>query len=283
MRNKRVFDLVLTITTAIIWLPAVLFASLSVLICSGRPVYYRSMRRTSAGEPMRVVKFRTMVRNAAEIANRETVPVDNSTRFLNIPASSPLYTRIGRLLEKVALTELPQFSHVLKGEMSIIGNRPLPQNVMDCLAEEFSNVEDRFITPAGLTGPSQLVGRDFLSDGDRLMLEGEYCRGVQRAYSFRLDLLILLYTVLIVLRLKRGFEPAEVRSLINRYTKGAVVTDLTPAQVRVRIAATMAEPIRVPVVVPARLSLARTASADSAPARAVPAPRSSKQHAVAAP
>src|SRR3546814_4067085 len=81
-----------------------------------------------------VVNFRTVVRNAAQIANRETVSVEEAgTRFLNISADSPLYTRIGRLLEKVALTELPQFTHVLRGQMSVIGNRPLPQNVMDCL------------------------------------------------------------------------------------------------------------------------------------------------------
>ncbi|HEY9566321.1 MAG TPA: sugar transferase, partial [Nocardioides sp.] len=173
MRNKRAFDLVLTMASAIIWVPVVLGASLLVLILSGRPVYYRSMRRISTGEPVKVVKFRTMVRNAAQIANRETVSVEEAgTRFLNISADSPLYTRIGRLLEKVALTELPQFTHVLRGQMSVIGNRPLPQNVMDCLGEEFADVEDRFLTPAGLTGPSQLVGRDFITDADRLMLEG---------------------------------------------------------------------------------------------------------------
>ncbi len=218
MRKKRAFDLVLTTFGAVVWVPVVLGAALLVLICSGRPIFYRSMRRVSSEPPMRVVKFRTMVRNAAEIANRDTVPVDGSTRFLNIPGDSPLYTKIGRLLEKLAITELPQFTHVWRGEMSIIGNRPLPQNVMDCLAEEFPDAQARFATPAGLTGPSQLVGRDFLADDDRLALEGAYCRGAQRNYSIRLDLLILLYTILIVLRLKKGFTPDEVIELVNKYT-----------------------------------------------------------------
>lgn len=224
MRKKRTFDLTLTILGAVVWVPVVLGAALVVLVCSGRPIFYRSMRRVSDEPPMRVVKFRTMVRNAAEIANRDTVPVDGSTRFLNIPGDSPLYTRVGRLLEKFAITELPQFLHVLRGQMSIIGNRPLPQNVVDCLAEEFPDAEARFRTPAGLTGPSQLVGRDFLSDADRLALEGAYCRGALRNYSVRLDLLILLYTILVVLRVKKAFSPAEVIELVEKYT--AIPTDV---------------------------------------------------------
>src|SRR5690606_24981359 len=78
MRKKRTFDLTLTILGAVVWVPVVLGAALVVLVCSGRPIFYRSMRRVSDEPPMRVVKFRTMVRNAAEIANRDTVPVDGS-------------------------------------------------------------------------------------------------------------------------------------------------------------------------------------------------------------
>lgn len=250
MTKKRFFDLFVSLISAVVWLPVVLMAALAVLILEGRPVFYKSKRRVSSGPAIEIVKFRTMVRNAAEIANRETVPVDNSTRFLNIPGDSPLYTRIGRLLEKVALTELPQFRHVLRGEMSIVGNRPLPQNVVDCLLEEFPDTEDRFATPSGLTGPSQLVGRDLLSDADRLRLEGAYCRGVQRNYSFRLDFLILLYTVLVVLRVRRGFTPDEVLALVERYT-GTAAPAAAPARDQVLVlidhytgaAARLADPV----------------------------------------
>ena len=127
------------------------------------------MRRVSTADLMRVVKFRTMVKNADKIANRDTLPVDQ-VRFLNIPPDSPLYTRAGRLLERCGITELPQFVHVLSGRMSIVGNRPLPDNVMDCLREEYPYADDRFLTRAGLTGPAQLVGRDALTDDERLRL-----------------------------------------------------------------------------------------------------------------
>src|SRR3546814_20660372 len=100
--------------------------------------------------------------------------------------------------------------------MSVIGNRPLPQNVMDCLGEEFADVEDRFLTPAGLTGPSQLVARDFLTDADRLMLEGEYCRGALRPTSVRLDLLHPGYTVLSVILLQARKSVASGKGLAGR-------------------------------------------------------------------
>lgn len=170
MRMKRLFDLTLTLGSAIFWLPTVLGAALMVLVFSGRPIFYSSPRRVSTAAPMKIVKFRTMVRNAAQLVNRDSVPLDNGVRFLNIPSDSPLYTRTGRIIERFGVTELPQFVHVLSGKMSIVGNRPLPENVMACLREEYRNADDRFLSPAGLTGPVQLVGRQVISYADRLSL-----------------------------------------------------------------------------------------------------------------
>ena len=157
---------------------------------------------------------RAMVRNADKLANRETVPVAN-TRFLNIPPDSPLYTSVGRVIERLGLTELPQLVHVLRGEMSLVGNRPLPENVMDCLRLESPYADDRFLSPAGLTGPAQLVGRDSLTDAERLTLEGAYCRTAAHSYTFWLDFKIILYTVLIVLHLKESLTYQEVLDLVQ--------------------------------------------------------------------
>jgi lipopolysaccharide/colanic/teichoic acid biosynthesis glycosyltransferase len=218
MTRKRALDLTLTVLGAIAWVPVVLVGAALVLVTSGRPVFYRSNRRVSTGRLMKVVKFRTMVKNADKIANRETLPV-NSVRFLNIPSDSPLYTRAGRLLERCGITELPQFVHVLTGRMSIVGNRPLPDNVLDCLREEYSYADDRFLTPAGLTGPAQLVGRDALTDDERLRLESAYCRACVHSYSVWLDLSILIYTVLIVAGVKKGFDYQGVLDFIDRRSK----------------------------------------------------------------
>jgi lipopolysaccharide/colanic/teichoic acid biosynthesis glycosyltransferase len=218
MTRKRVLDVLLSVLGAVAWIPVVLVSAGIVLVTSGRPVFYRSTRRVSTDRAMRVVKFRTMVKNADKIANRETLPVGN-VRFLNIPPDSPLYTRAGRLLERCGITELPQFVHVLSGRMSIVGNRPLPDNVMDCLREEYSYADDRFLTKAGLTGPAQLVGRDALTDDERLRLESAYCRACVHSYSLWLDLSILIYTVFIVVGLKQSLGYQGVLDLIDRRSR----------------------------------------------------------------
>jgi len=218
MTRKRALDLLLTVLGAIAWVPAVLVAATLVLVSSGRPVFYRSQRRVSRDDVMRTVKFRTMVKNADKIANRTTLPVGN-VRFLNIPPDSPLYTKAGRLLERCGITELPQFVHVLSGKMSIVGNRPLPENVMDCLREEYPYADERFLTKAGLTGPAQLVGREALTDDERLRLESAYCRACIHSYSVWLDISILLYTVLIVIGVKKSLDYQGVLDFIDRRSK----------------------------------------------------------------
>ncbi len=222
MRLKRVFDLVVVMLAAIVWLPVLATAAALILISSGRPVFYRSRRLVSSGEATSIVKFRTMVKNADKLVNRDTVPV-TTTRFLNIPPSSPLYTRAGRFLERCGLTEIPQLLHVLRGDMSIVGNRPLPVNVMQCLNEEYSYASDRFLTPAGLTGPAQLVGRDSLTDSERLRIEGAYCHAALGGYRLRLDFMILLSTVLIVAHVKKSMDYHGVMSLIDRHSRRSTV------------------------------------------------------------
>lgn len=244
MLRKRAFDLVVLVLASVVWVPVLLIASLGVLVFSGRPIYYRSVRRVSRNALIPVVKFRAMVRNAEKLANRETVPVTN-TRFLNIPPDSPLYTPVGRMLEKLGLTELPQMLLVLRGSMTLVGSRPLPENVMDCLRDEYSNADDRFLVRAGLTGPAQLVGRQELTDSERLTLEGAYCRAVLRGYTFRMDFLILLNTVLIVARLRPAFTYNGVLDLLGHATEphahakvagavNAAVAGASPSPVRRR-------------------------------------------------
>ncbi|MFC5678979.1 sugar transferase [Aeromicrobium endophyticum] len=216
MNKKRALDVVITGLAAVIWVPVLLLAGLAVLLSSGRPVLYRSMRRVSTEDVLRIVKFRTMVKNAEALVNRSTVPIQNDVRFLNIAPDSPLYTRVGRLLERCGITEIPQLVHVLRGQMSIVGNRPLPENVVAALRDEYPTADDRFLTKSGLTGPAQLVGRSALTDLERLTLEGAYCRACVRRYSIWLDVSILLATVLIVIGIKKAYTYQGVLDLIDR-------------------------------------------------------------------
>lgn len=202
MTKKRLTETCFCLITAPIWLFVLAFIGLAILISDGRPVFYVSERRVSAGSS-RVRKFRTMIRNAERLANRNTIPVGNGTRFLNIPIDCQLYTSVGRLIERCSLTELPQLFHVLSGRMSLIGNRPLPQNVVDSLVEVHPDAEDRFKVKAGLCGPVQLVGRTELTDEERLRIESLYCERVLHRHSVLLDAFIFFNTVLIGLRWRR--------------------------------------------------------------------------------
>lgn len=217
-RAKRAFDVAMGLALIITVLPLLALAALGILILEGRPVFYVSRRRLDAGAPKAVCKFRTMRRDADRIANRDTVPV-MATRFLNLPHDSPLYTPIGRLIERYMLTEMPQLFQVVSGRMSIIGNRPLPENVVASLRVDFPDVEDRFLVRCGLTGPVQLVGRDFLSDAERLAMEIAYCKAVLNNYSPALDLKIFMYTVLGGFVRRYRFSPDEVVALIMRHRK----------------------------------------------------------------
>lgn len=188
--------------------------ALAVLVTDGKPVLYISTRRVWGQASIRIKKFRTMIRNAERLVNRDTIPVGDGPRFLNVPIESKLYTKIGRLIERCSLTELPQLFHVLAGKMSLVGNRPLPENVIQSLREKHPYAEERFRTKCGLTGPVQLVGRDVLSDEDRLRLETAYCSRCVTRYSVLLDAYILFYTVLIGLRLRAPKPLAEVERLV---------------------------------------------------------------------
>jgi lipopolysaccharide/colanic/teichoic acid biosynthesis glycosyltransferase len=218
MSQKRAFDLIVTILASVAWVPALLLCVLAIAFKDGRPIFYVSLRRVG-NKVIPVIKFRTMMRAAEQACNRDTVPISNNVRFLNTPPDSPYYTPIGRLIERLALTEIPQMLHVLKGDMSLVGNRPLPENVIASLREVIPQVNDRFLTPAGVTGPIQLVGRQDISDGDRLMLEMTYCRVARHRYSWRLDFLILLYTVLVTQGVIPAFTVEQVREFMLRFER----------------------------------------------------------------
>ena len=215
-RAKRAFDLIVGSAMTLFMMPTLLLVAAAIAILEGRPVLYTSRRRIGPGPVEPIVKFRTMCRDAERIANRDTVPV-GTTRFLNLSIASPLYTQVGRLVERLMLTELPQLRYVLQGRMCVVGNRPLPENVVASLREEFPGVEDRFLIPAGLTGPVQLVGRDYISDADRLMIECAYCSVVLNSYSPMLDLRILVMTVLGGFSESARFTPDDVLALLEQY------------------------------------------------------------------
>ncbi|KRC53909.1 MULTISPECIES: sugar transferase [unclassified Nocardioides] len=196
--RKRVFDVVVICLAAVVWVPVVTLSAAAVLIFSGRPIFYRSRRWVGPGTIIEMVKLRVMVRDA----NKVVAPVD-AGRFLNTPPDSPLYTGVGRILDRLGLNEIPQFVHVLRGDMTIVGARPLTEMVREALVELHPDLDTRWETPAGLTGLPQLIGRHGVTDQQRLELEAAYSHRAATRPSVILDFRILLSTVLITFGLKK--------------------------------------------------------------------------------
>ncbi len=215
MLRKRLFDTIVSILAAPLWIPVVALIGLTILILEGRPVFYTSARRVYGRDTLRLRKFRTMVKDADKVANRQNMPIVGGVRFLNIGVDSPLYTKVGRLIERCNLTELPQLFHVLKGSMSLVGNRPLPVPVVDSLLEVHPEAERRFRTRGGLCGPVQLVGRTELSDAERLYIESIYCDRVLNNYSVLLDCYIFFSVVLVGLRLKAPVSVQVIERMLR--------------------------------------------------------------------
>lgn len=110
--SKRVFDIFMSVFALALFSPLLLCLAAIVACLEGFPVFYLGWRAGRNGIPFRVIKFRTMVRDAELLGGAET------------PSDDPRVTPIGRMLRRYKLDELPQFYNVLKGEMSIVGPRP---------------------------------------------------------------------------------------------------------------------------------------------------------------
>ena len=146
-----------------------------------------------------IAKFRTMVKDAkSEKYGLEKKYMKEG--FLDIPMSSKVYTPFGRLLEKTQIVEIPQVIPVLFGKMSFVGNRPLPRTNIDLLKKKYpDNWKDRFNSPAGITGISQVVGKFMINPYQRLELECLYSKVYQEGNILKADAYIFFSTIILLL------------------------------------------------------------------------------------
>lgn len=125
---KRLFDIILSSISLIVISPFFMFSAIVIKLDSKGPVFYRGKRTGRYGKPFRIFKFRTMVVNAEKLGGPSTTNND------------PRITKIGQLLRKYKLDELPQFINVLKGEMSFVGPRPEVQHYVEMFTEEEKDI-----------------------------------------------------------------------------------------------------------------------------------------------
>lgn len=191
---KRIFDVVGAtlgiLVSSVIWLPV----AVAIVLESKGPVFYQSKRVGADYRVFDFLKFRSMYRDAdrqvAELQHLNVYSIAGSDAVFIKFAHDPRITRVGRFIRKYSIDELPQLINVLRGEMSLVGNRPLPVYEAEMLTrDEWST---RFLAPAGITGLWQVAKRDHpgMSAGERIELDIEYARH----YSIWTDLKIILKT-----------------------------------------------------------------------------------------
>lgn len=188
---KRPFDLVAAGLLLLVLAPVLLVAMLLVRLTSRGPALFVQERIGHRCRRFSMLKLRTMV-DGAEHRQAELEARLGGKTFFKLE-DDPRITRVGRLLRRYSIDEIPQLLNVLRGEMSLVGPRPLLPGDFEKFPR--SRQMRRFAVKPGLTGLWQVSGRSLLDDADRLALDAEY---VDR-WSLALDCRILLRTIPAVL------------------------------------------------------------------------------------
>ena len=183
---KRIFDFVFSLILVIISSPLMLLIALAIKIDSDGPVLFRQKRIGRGGKPFKMFKFRSMVKGAERLGTPLSYlyKVEGKTYKRK---DDPRITRVGKLLRKFSLDELPQLLNVVTGEMSLVGPRPK----VEAELEEYGSYYEKLMITPGITGLWQVSGRAELSFEDRIRLDIYYIEN----WSLWLDLKILLRTV----------------------------------------------------------------------------------------
>jgi len=189
---KRSFDVVGSLLLLIVLAVPMALIALAIKLTSRGPVFFRSMRPGIGGKPFCCLKFRTMVEGAEHLQER-LEPHNELAGPLFKMRSDPRVTGVGRFLRRWSLDELPQLFNVLRGQMSLVGPRPLPQR-------DYERLEDwhrkRYLVLPGMTGLWQVSGRSELDFDELVRLDFLYLE----RWSVFLDLTIMLKTVPAVVR-----------------------------------------------------------------------------------
>jgi lipopolysaccharide/colanic/teichoic acid biosynthesis glycosyltransferase len=186
--SKRIFDLITTSLGLILLSPVILLTAAGVHIFLGTPILFRQKRPGYKGRPFYLYKFRTMT--------------DASDSAGNLLPDSERLTRFGRFLRALSLDELPEFINILRGEMSVVGPRPLLMEYLERYSPEQMRRHDVY---PGLTGWAQVNGRNAITWQEKFTLDLWYVDH----WSFWLDLKIILLTIWKVIKLEGISQPGQ--------------------------------------------------------------------------
>ncbi len=202
---KRVFDIIFAAIGIIITSPIMLIAAIAIRNDSPGGVIYTQERVTMHGKKFNLYKFRTMISNAEEKTGAVLAIEDD-----------PRITKVGKVLRRFRIDELPQFFNVLSGSMSVVGPRPERPVFVEKFREEIDSYDNRFLVKAGITGLAQVFGRYDTSVKDKILYDLLYIK----KYSFFLDIKLILLSIKIIFikESSKGIsEKLDDTSLSKRY------------------------------------------------------------------
>ena len=194
---KRLFDLMLGSILFLLFTPLLFAISILIKLDSKGPVFYNGYRLGQRGKIFECHKYRTMYDDSAEI--HKNYLANNSeaqkewAKYRKLKGHDPRLTRVGKVLRRFSLDELPQLINVLTGEMSLVGPRPYLPSEKEAM-EDWS--EDILVAKPGITGLWQVSGRNLIDFDGRLKLGAWYVKN----WSLWLDLIILLKTFRVVIK-----------------------------------------------------------------------------------
>ncbi|MFZ2197198.1 MAG: sugar transferase, partial [Thermodesulfovibrionales bacterium] len=189
---KRSLDLIFSVIGFVFLLPLFVLIAIAIKAGSAGPVFYMQDRCGQDGSLFKMIKFRTMVTNAEKLHQELIAKKDTDGPMFKM-LNDPRVTKIGGFLRKTSLDEIPQLINVIKGEMSLVGPRPL---IMDEMKFSPGWRNTRLKVKPGITGLWQIQGRSEASFHDWIRYDMYYVKN----QSFLLDITILFKTIGVVLK-----------------------------------------------------------------------------------
>ncbi|MFW6110122.1 MAG: sugar transferase [Patescibacteria group bacterium] len=199
---KRIIDICISVVALILGIPLVILVGLAIFLEDGLPIFYSQERVGKDRDLFRILKFRSMVKNADDILFSNPDFYEKLRTGSHKLENDPRVTRVGKFIRKYSIDEFPQFLNVLLGSMSFVGPRAYRPDELEKFEEDNSGsqeqIESILAVKPGITGLWQVSGRSNLSFDERVNLEVRYAEST----SILLDFYIILKTPLAVIQAK---------------------------------------------------------------------------------
>lgn len=193
LMSKRIIDIFCSVIALIILSPIFLFIAIAISVESKGKIIFAHIRCGKSGKPIKVYKFRTMYSNAQEIFN-DFSDEQKKEYYMNFKLDNdPRVTKVGEFLRKTSLDELPQLLNIIKGDMSIVGPRPIVEKEK---VKYDKYVNKLFSVTPGLTGYWQANGRSDTTYCERVQMDMYYIDN----RSFTMDIKIIFKTIISVIK-----------------------------------------------------------------------------------